>query len=199
MTYTGYDFSHTAHQIHLKLLRIEWLRRRCRYRNGFRLIRLLSLLRLCRHFLCNFFFRLSDDLLRHHFPVGTSEIDHRLRRRLCRRCRLIRLFMLFVLFLLLQTALCCLLHAFLINLLLLRRERCVFPFQLQRLLYIFSAVEPEHQIIAGCQTLLHLSGLSVQLCKLICPALRILLSKIFLQNRNQLLNRTASATIQLIF
>ena len=199
MTYTGYDLSHTAHQIHLKLLRIEWLRRRCRYRNGFRLIRLLSLLRLCRHFLCNFFFRLSDDLLRHHFPVGTSEIDHRLRRRLCRRCRLIRLFMLFVLFLLLQTALCCLLHAFLINLLLLRRERCVFPFQLQRLLYIFSAVEPEHQIIAGCQTLLHLSGLSVQLCKLICPALRILLSKIFLQNRNQLLNRTASATIQLIF
>ena len=199
MTYTGYDFSHTAHQIHLKLLRIEWLRRRCRYRNGFRLIRLLSLLRLCRHFLCNFFFRLSDDLLRHHFPVGTSEIDHRLRRRLCRRCRLIRLFMLFVLFLLLQTALCCLLHAFLINLLLLRRERCVFPFQLQRLLYIFSAVEPEHQIIAGCQTLLHLSGLSVQLCKLICPALRILLSKIFLQNRNQLLNRAASATIQLIF
>ena len=201
MTYTGYDFSHTAHQIHLKLLRIEWLRRlcRCRCRNGFRLIRLLSLLRLCRHFLCDFFFRLSDDLLRHHFPVGTSEIDHRLRRRLCRRCRLIRLFVLFVLFLLLQTALCCLLHAFLINLLLLRRERCVFPFQLQRLLYIFSAVEPEHQIIAGCQTLLHLSGLSVQLCKLICPALRILLSKIFLQNRNQLLNRTASATIQLIF
>ena len=196
MTYTGYDFSHTAHQIHLKLLRIEWLRRRCRYRNGFRLIRLLSLLRLCRHFLCNFFFRLSDDLLRHHFPVGTSEIDHRLRRRLCRRFRLIRLF---VLFLLLQTALCCLLHAFLINLLLLRRERCVFPFQLQRLLYIFSAVEPEHQIIAGCQTLLHLSGLPVQLCELICPAFRILLSKIFLQNRNQLLNRAASATIQLIF
>ena len=199
MTYTGYDFSHTAHQIHLKLLRIEWLRRRCRYRNGFRLIRLLSLLRLCRHFLCNFFFRLSNDLLRHHFPVGTSEIDHRLRRRLCRRCRLIRLFMLFVLFLLLQTALCCLLHAFLINLLLLRRERCVFPFQLQRLLYIFSAVEPEHQIIAGCQTLLHLSGLPVQLCELICPALRILLSKILLQNRNQFLNRAASATIQLIF
>ena len=196
MTYTGYDFSHTAHQIHLKLLRIEWLRRRCRCRNGFRLIRLLSLLRLCRHFLCDFFFRLSDDLLRHHFPVGTSEIYHRLRRRLCRRFRLIRLF---VLFLLLQTALCCLLHAFLINLLLLRRERCVFPFQLQRLLYIFSAVEPEHQIIAGCQTLLHLSGLPVQLCELICPAFRILLSKIFLQNRNQLLNRAASATIQLIF
>ena len=199
MTYTGYDLSHTAHQIHLKLLRIEWLRRRCRCRNGFRLIRLLSLLRLCRHFLCDFFFRLSDDLLRHHFPVGTSEIDHRLRRRLCRRCRLIRLFMLFVLFLLLQTALCCLLHAFLINLLLLRRERCVFPFQLQRLLYIFSTVEPEHQIIAGCQTLLHLSGLPVQLCELICPAFRILLSKIFLQNRNQLLNRAASATIQLVF
>ena len=69
----------------------------------------------------------------------------------------------------------------------------------KRLLYIFSAVEPEHQIIAGCQTLLHLSGLPVQLCELICPAFRILLSKIFLQNGNQLLNRAASATIQLIF
>ena len=199
MTYTGYDLPHTAHQIHLELLRIERLRRRCRCRNGFRLIRLLSLLCLCRHFLCDFFFRLSDDPLRHHFPVGTSEIDHRLRRRLCCRFRLIRLLMLLVLFLLLQTALCRLLHAFLINLLLLRRERCIFPFQLQRLLYIFSAVEPEHQIVAGCQTLLHLSGLSVQLCELICPALRILLSKILLQNRNQLLNRAASATIQLVF
>ena len=85
-----------------------------------------------------------------------------------------------------------------IDLLLLRRQRRILLLQLQRLDHVFSAVEPEHQVIAGGKSLLHTLRLYLKPGELIRPFLIVLLIQILLQDVNLLIQRSTPAAIDLI-
>ena len=91
-----------------------------------------------------------------------------------------------------------LVEAVVVDLLLLGSQGSILLLQLQRLDHVFTAVEPEHQVIAGRQTFLDMIRLDLELCKLVDPSLVVLLLKILLQDVDLLIQGRASSLIDLV-
>ena len=162
---------------------------RCRNFRFCNVLIFLMLLQLCLtrcHLLRNLFFGFCHDLFSHDISFDIIHVYDNI--IFCLRFRLAHLFLTRFF-----------LQTLLIDLLLLRRQRRIFLFQFQCLLHIFSTVEPQDKIITRSQAFLHLSGLTVELCQFIGPALGVLLPKVLLQNLNLVFDRASSSAIDLIF